>query len=205
MPTCCPTSVLSKWATVDAFGAAYSAERLPAVVLVPDRAVMSDSPALSVLRKAYGKGGTMSWLVRLLSGWQEQMPVSGKMPLMQLHYLSETISRKYYYLKASELMLFLGRLSGGEYMVSWYGKLNPDTIIGALEEKFLPERETIIYRHEMERNEQPTKGITWEEYCRRHNIINRKNPLEDADSKLGEGKGDSRETSFAGGGESENE
>ena len=182
---------LSRFPTIGEFCKAYSADCLPAVALVPERAVLSsDSPALSELKRDYGVNGSVSWLFRLLSGWQEQMPVAGKMPVMQLHFLSETISRKYYYLKASEVMLFLARLMGGEYKVGWYGHLNPDTIITALEERFLPEREGIIYKQEMSRKDKPTKGITWEEYCRRNNI-NRKNPLEDADRKLGEGTGDS--------------
>ena len=157
-------------------------QRLHAAHLVPDRCVTGDAPVLSELSRDYGHNGTVAWLIRLLSEWQEAMPVQGKMNTFQLHSLAENIARRYYYLRASEVMLFLARLAGGDYVVKWYGQINPDVIMEALRDYYLPERDTIIYRMETEETlrkaSEPSDGITWEEYCRRHGIEGKANPLE---------------------------
>lgn len=180
---------MTRWRTADDFANAYTprgkaVERLHTVALFPDRCVTGDAPVLSVLSKAYGRNASVAWLIRLLSEWQETMPVQGKMNTFQLHTLADNIIRRFFYLKASEVMLFLARLTGGEYTVKWYGQINPDVIMEALVEKFLPERDSIIYRHDLgknlreaEGNSHPHDSITWEEYCKRNGIEGKANPL----------------------------
>lgn len=175
LPSCSSSSILTKYPDVESFCAAYHPSKIASVAVVPERAIMGDSPALSELKRDYGKGG-VSWLIRLISGWQEQMPVKVKMPAMQIYFLAETIDRKYYYLKASEIMLFFGRLMGGAYGVSWYGTISPDAILESLD-KFLQERDNVIFMSEMNKPVEKSTGITWEEYCKRKGI-EKKSPIE---------------------------
>lgn len=156
-------------------------QRLHAAHLVPERCVTGDAPVLSVLSRDYGHNGTVAWLIRLLSEWQEALPIQGKMNTFQLHSLAENIARRYYYLRASEVMLFLARLAGGDYVVKWYGQISPDIIMEALRDYYLPERDMILYRAEIKdkaERQDSSDGITWEEYCRRHGIEGKKNPLD---------------------------
>lgn len=137
---------------------------------------------LSQLTRNYGHNSTVAWLIRLLSEWQEAMPIQGKMNIFQLHTLADNIARRFYYLRASEIMLFLARLAGGDYGVQWFGQISPDIIMTSLREKFIEERDSIIYRHEMQENarnatRKTPDAITWEEYCKRHNI-EKENPLD---------------------------
>ena len=189
LPNSRTSALTNRWSTIGSFAEAYTpkgrvVERLHAVSLFPERCVLSeDAPVLSALSRDYGRNAAVAWLIRLLSEWQEAMPVQGKMNTFQLHTLSENIVRRYYYLRASEVMLFLARLAGGEYIVKWYGQISPDVIMEALTEKYLPERDAIIYRRDTEEAlrsaSESSDGITWEEYCRRHGI-EKENPLDAA-------------------------
>ena len=114
----------------------------------------------------------------MLNKWQMAMPVQGKMPATQLQFLAENIAREFFYLKASEFILFLRQLMGGRFTVSWYGQLNPDTFTDALRNQFLAQREQVIHQSEVEKatRHHPHHPISWEEYCARHNI-SRESPL----------------------------
>lgn len=154
------------------------------VMASPERCVTSEiSPPLSVLSRAYGKGETIAWVLETLENWQQQTPYR-KMTPMQLTFLANTLCHDYHYLRASEIILFLARLASGAYMVDWYSQVSPDVIVKALRENFLPERERILERAEAakaaeERAKEQGEPITWEEYCRRHGLGDRANPLEE--------------------------
>jgi hypothetical protein len=157
-----------------------------AVALYPEKCICAeDSPALSVVSRAYGRPCTVSWLLTILSNWQEALPVSGKMKTPILHLLACQLADTYHYLRASEILLFLSRLASGAYSVHWYGQVNPDTIIDTLRTRYLPERAALLQKKEQEKQEQKEKGqpLTWEEYCRRHNI-SRPSPLSETQESL---------------------
>lgn len=157
-----------------------------AVALYPEKCVCAeDSPPLSVMSRAYGRPRTVSWLITILSNWQEMLPVSGKMKTPILHLLACQLADTFHYLRASEIMLFLSRLASGAYSVQWYGQINPDTIIDTLRTRYLPDRDAMLRKKEQEQSERKVKGepLTWEEYCRRHNI-SRPSPLSEAQDSL---------------------
>lgn len=173
-------SLTTKFPTISHFSNAYKAVSIHAAGVYPDRCILTnDSPPLSIIKRAYGNGHTVGWLVKLLSDWQELIAVKNKMTVFQIHMLAETIMRDFSYLRASEIMLFLARLSGGAYDADWYTTVSPDVIVRMLSTRFLPERNAILDRQrEKERAKTPPHHpITWEEYCRRHNI-DRPNPLD---------------------------
>ena len=160
----------SRYPAFSDFTRAYAAVNIQAVALAPTKCFTSeDSPALSVMKATYGNQAPVSWLISILSQWQESMPVQGKMTVMQLHLLANEISRTLYYLKASEIMLFLARLTGGAYNIQWYGQLNPDIILSTLRTRFLDERDTALYMEQVKEQPKPKEEpISWEEHCRRH-------------------------------------
>ena len=185
LPTHSSTSMLiSRYRTFDDFQKAYATVNIQAVALVPDKCFSSESsPVLSVIGDAYGRQAPVAWLISILSQWQEQIPVQGKMTLMQIHLLADNIVRHFFYLRASEILLFIARLTGGAYSVQWYGQISPDVIFSTLRDKFMPERSDTLHRIEAakaaERAKEQGEPITWEEYCRRHGLGDRANPLED--------------------------
>ena len=160
----------SRYPSFSDFQRAYAAVNIQAVALAPTKCFTSeDSPALSVMKATYGSQAPVSWLISIFSQWQETIPVPGKMTVMQLHLLANEISRTLYYLKASEIMLFLARLTGGAYNISWYNQINPDVILDTLRTRFMAERDTALYMAEtVKKEEEKEEPITWEEHCRRH-------------------------------------
>lgn len=172
MPRLCSTSDLSsKYPTLNDFQRAYAAVNIQAVALAPEKCFLSeDSPALSVMKATYGNQSPTAWLLSILSQWQEQIPVQGKMTVMQLHLLADNIAREFFFLKASEILLFLARLTGGAYNIQWFGQLNPDVILQTLRTRFMTDRAEALYLAEIQRRESKPKSepITWEEHCRRH-------------------------------------
>ena len=128
---------------------------------------------------AYGKQAPVAWLISILSQFQEALPVQGKMTSMQLHLLAANIARDFYYLKASEIMLFLSRIAGGRYGIQWYGQIQPDIIFSTLQTRFMTERDNELRMAEITQKDStpPSQPITWEEHCRRHGKPVTPNPL----------------------------
>ena len=161
----------SRYPTMTDFQRAYAAVNIQAVALAPEKCFLSeDSPALSVMKATYGNQSPTAWLLSILSQWQEQIPVQGKMTVMQLHLLADNIAREFFFLKASEILLFLARLTGGAYNIQWFGQLNPDVILQTLRTRFMTDRAEALYLADIQRRESKPKSepITWEEHCRRH-------------------------------------
>lgn len=95
----------------------------------------------------------------------------GTLNEQQATFLAEAIAQEYYYLTASELLLFFYRFKTGRYC-RFYGVVDPMMIMQALE-TFFKERCIAIAKHESEladaeRAEHARTAITPQEYCRRH-------------------------------------
>lgn len=167
-------------ASFNDFTAAYPPAIIQSPNLTSERAILNEeSPPLALVSKSYGRNKAVAWLLNILAEWQTAMPVQGKMPPVQLQFLAENICKEFYYLRASEILLFLRQLMGGKFAVQWYGQLNPDIIIQAIREYFIPFREDIITRDEQKKKAQqpPSTPITWEQYCKNHNLPPRPSPL----------------------------
>jgi hypothetical protein len=114
--------------------------------------------------------------------------------MAQLRYLSEFSGAKekmssdmaeraaniiyanYYYLTASELLLFFFKFSTGKYG-KFYGVVDPQTIITALQSFVTYERNPAIERKEMEehlkqREQEKLQAIKYDEYIRLKNNNN---------------------------------
>ena len=120
----------------------------------PTRCVTSASaPTLTYIDLAYGEGCAIAWLVIQLTHFQLQINVPNKMTEMQLETCAQTIFDNYRYLKATEIMLFLARLTGGMYPVEWFGYITPDRIVTALRDHFMVWRNELLYKMEKQERE----------------------------------------------------
>lgn len=103
------------------------------------------------MRKTYGDNFPMAWLKPQLYDLCEYTNSRGKMDEQQITMLAGIITNEYYYLKASELLLFFYKFKAGRYG-RFYGNVDPMVITIALGE-FRRERAAVYDRHEAEERE----------------------------------------------------
>ena len=135
-------------------------------------------PTLSQLNKIFGDDAAITWLMPQLYNLSEYCGVRDKLQGRPLQECARVIATTYSWLKVSEVMLFLHRFKSGRYG-RFYGSVDPLIITTSLR-TFLDERTEAYTKREQQEREQreasAPKGITWEEYCRRHGI-DRPSPL----------------------------
>lgn len=136
-------------------------------------------PTLSQLNRIYGDNAAITWLLPQLYNLSEYCGVRDKLQGRPLEECANIIAIEYHWLKVSEIMLFLYWFKAGRYG-HMYGVVDPLVITTALRQ-FVSERGDAYAKREQEEREkreaaQP-KGITWEEYCAKHGIKNKPNPL----------------------------
>ena len=135
----------------------------------PERCINGTAPTLVDLRNAYGNTAHVQWLIAQFATYQEGINTPNKMTTEQLMMLSQAVATEFYYLKTSEVMLFLARLAGGVYNVDFHGYVSPDVIMSALRNQFIPYRNKVIewkIQEEQERREKESmaNAMTREEY-----------------------------------------
>lgn len=146
----------------------------------PDKAFFADFPTLSQLR-ALGTNTAKQWLVPQLTDLSEFCGAREKLTDRQLEDLAYIVSKQFYYLKISEVMLFLMRFKSGQYG-RFYGTVDPLIITTALRE-FCKERAVAIEQHDQEekqrlREQAAAEAVTWEEYREKYAVTNDTNPFE---------------------------
>ena len=132
----------------------------------PERAFFGSAPSLVVLRKTYGDDFPALWIVPQLMAVLDYSNCKGLLSADQMRSLAYYIAQKYYYLKASELILFFYKFKLGEYG-RFYGNADPMIITQALD-KFLKDRLAAIKKHDEEEErrlrDEPCAVVTFEEY-----------------------------------------
>lgn len=139
----------------------------------PERAFFGDAPSLAIMRKAYGDDFPATWLLPQIFDLVVYSNSKGTLNEQQMEFLAEAIANEFYYLKASELLLFFYNFKLGKYG-HFYGVVDPMRITQALEE-FCKERSAVIAAHENDeaeraRAEHAKTAITAQEYCRRNGL-----------------------------------
>lgn len=122
-----------------------------------DRAFFGDAPSLAVMKKTYGENMPTMWLLPHILDLVVYSNSKGTLNENQARFLAEAIAQEYYYLKASELLLFFYRFKLGRYG-HFYGMVDPMRVTMALEE-FLKERSMEIARREREEEESRHNSI----------------------------------------------
>lgn len=135
----------------------------------PIRCVKGSAPTLAVVRRDYGEQVAVDWLAIELNDYQNFVGVKeeGKATFDVVSELSKMILGRYYYLKLSEIMLFLQKLKYGDYG-EMYGRIDAVRILRALR-LFITDRNEIIDRHEQKENsrkriEAKKNAISYQEY-----------------------------------------
>ena len=80
-----------------------------------DECFFGNYPTLAELKAAYGTNAPMIWLVPQLYHLSEYCGCKDKLTEKQLEECAYIIASEYYYLKVSELMLWLHRFKAGKY------------------------------------------------------------------------------------------
>jgi len=139
----------------------------------PDRAFFGEAPTLTIMRKTYGENMATMWLMPQILDLVTYSNSKGTLNEQQAEFLAEAIANEYYFLKASELMLFFYRFKCGTYG-HFYGVVDPMKIMEGLK-LFMKEREREIMAHDdelkrKEREEDAKNAISPQEYCRLHGL-----------------------------------
>lgn len=147
----------------------------------PERSIFGEAPTLAVMRKAYGEGFPASWLMPQIFDLVVYSNSKGTLNERQAEFLAEAIANEYFFLKASELLLFFYRFKLGRYG-HFYGVVDPMKVTQALAE-FVRERNAAIdaKRQEEEKEERERSAenaISLREYCRQNGIPETDNILE---------------------------
>ena len=136
----------------------------------PEHAILSEkAPSLVVMKKAYGDNFPVMWLMQQILELVVYSNSKGTLNDYQAEFLANAIVNEYYYLKASELLLFFYQFKCGKYG-RFYGAVDPMMITQALD-SFVDERKRVIERAEkaQARAEQATWAdtkVSPEEFCR---------------------------------------
>lgn len=120
-------------------------------------AFFGNSPSLVIMNKTYGENMATMWLMPQIFDLVVYCNSKGTLNEQQIQFLAEAIANEYFYLKASELLLFFYRFKLGRYG-QFYGMVDPMRVTMALEE-FLKERSMEIARREREEEESRHNSI----------------------------------------------
>ena len=147
----------------------FSPTLQPKCYAYPERSICGTAPTLAVVRRDYGEQVAVDWLTIQLNDYQNFVGVKeeNKLPIDTLKSLSAMILGRYYFLKLSELMLFLQKLKYGDY-VEMYGIVDAVKILKALR-LFMEDRAILIDRAEQKRKEAEResyarRAVSYEKY-----------------------------------------
>ncbi len=142
-----------------------------------------DAPVLSELNMAYGEMTATMWLVPQLYDLSEYCGCRDKLQGKPLEECASVIATEFYYLKVSEIMLFLHWFKAGRFG-RFYGSVDPLVITTSLRDFMKIRNMEIDKRQQEERNraneEAVKNAITYEEFQKRMGKIASKigqNPL----------------------------
>lgn len=118
-----------------------------------DRCVMGKAPTLAAVKRDYGEQTVLDWLTIQLLDYEKFCSVRDEAVTDEnvRRQMVELILGDFFYLKLSEIMLFLRWLKTGKYG-ELYGRINPQSIFRALRQ-FCRDRSEIIWRVENERRQ----------------------------------------------------
>lgn len=127
------------------------------------RSFMGLAPTIGIVCQTYEPMQVNTWIMAQLLDLYKFAGVANKMDIEQMKSVAEIIKVEYYYLKASELLLFFHKLKAGHYG-SFYGSVDPMVITSALREFCAYRRQQIeIYERERKKKEFNKQLEEWKE------------------------------------------
>lgn len=136
-----------------------------------ERCCCGKAPTLGEIERVYGNGASRKWLVEQLYDMTEFCGCKDKFTKNQYYTLSGMIYNTFFYLKVTEIMLFLYLFKMGKYG-HFYGYTDPMMIFQSLDRFNKNERREIInIKENREREEKISKEVhitraQWEEIKR---------------------------------------
>ena len=159
--------MISRFGSLEQFQSVYNPDMQFLICKDKKSCFMGDLPTLAELNMCYGPGSGAIWLVPQLFDLSEYCGVREKMQDIVLSQCAKVIDAEFFWLKVSEIMLFLFWFKSGKYG-RFYGTVDPLVIMEALRE-FLKERAVQIDKFEQEMREEKereSKPMPYEEYQR---------------------------------------
>ncbi|WP_262349900.1 DUF6633 family protein [Parabacteroides johnsonii] len=127
-----------------------------------ERSFLGEAPSIAALLQAYPEKQVFAWIMAQLENLNDFSGVNGKIGPGQMIEVAGIIETEYYFLKASELLLFFHMLKGGEFGV-FYGNIDPVVICRALIEfKAYRRQQLEIYDREIQRKKREEQWAEWE-------------------------------------------
>lgn len=116
-----------------------------------ERCVLMDCPTLAVVRRDYSEETAKMWLEIQINDFSELTNVQRKLDDRQRAFVAGVLMNEYYWLKLSEVMLFMYWLKMGRYG-ECYGCVDAVRILSALR-TFVKERSSIIEHYEAHKDD----------------------------------------------------
>lgn len=116
----------------------------------PERCYFGNAPSLSEMKIAFNREFTAAWVARHLQSILATLGDKDNVPAEIIGLLSQDIIANYYWLTASEFMLFCSRVRVGRYGKLAYGQVSIDDITSKIPQ-FLAERDKEIQMYTRQR------------------------------------------------------
>ena len=142
------TWVVRRYGSKDSFLSTFGVSQQTRHTADPMRCVNGSAPTVIEVNNAYGAGTAEAWLIFQLGELSEFAGARDKLSAPQIRQLASLIVSEYYWLKVTEIELFIRRLKLGRYG-RFYGTVDPMVITEQLR-VFLRERAELIDMYEQE-------------------------------------------------------
>lgn len=130
--------------------------------LSKERSFLGDAPSIAALMQAYPEKQVTAWIMAQLENLNDFTGVNNKIEPRQMKELAGIIEADYYFLKASELLLFFHMLKAGEFGI-FYGNVDPMVIARSLFEFRTYRRQQIeFYEREIKQKQKQEELDRWQ-------------------------------------------
>lgn len=143
------SAIVQRYGDAHAFALTFNPDLQAACGANVERSFTGTAPAISSLVAAYGAKAVRVWVYAQLENLNVFVGAKNKIEPSQMSMLADIIITDYFYLKASELLLFFHQLKSGRYG-KFYGSVDPMQVSVALTE-FAAYRRDMIFRLENEK------------------------------------------------------
>lgn len=175
--------MLQKYETARKFAEAYNPDIQVLCAENLERAFMGDAPTIGLLNRTYTPRQVRTWLIVQFENLNDYVGTKNKIEPNQMQMLAEVVTTEFYFLKASELLLFFHQFKAGKYG-ELYGSVDPLRITSALQSFCVYRREKLsVYervaseeKREQSERERLKNAISYEDY-KQQKRLKQKNKL----------------------------
>lgn len=155
-------SVICRYGDGESFAKTFSPSLQAICAQNIERTFLGDAPSLALLEQTYPNEQINTWIIAHLMDLYKFAGVKEKPSFRQVMELSVMIRVEYYYLKASELLLFFFKFKSGEYG-TFYGVVDPMVILAALIDfKTYRRQQLDFYDREIQRKRKEEERTEWD-------------------------------------------